>query len=312
MTNQAAGSRQARPNEVDIAMPPSAMVLASITFFMFALMDTSAKYLVSVGFAAIFVVWCRFTSQGVILVFVLKAWKNPKVWKMQRPLFQIARGISLPVTTLFNFKALQYLQLAETMAVFLAAPMVVAALAGPLLGEWAGPRRLAAIFVGFVGVVIIVRPGTDLFDPAILYSIAATLVYALYSILTKILSQTETEESLIFYSCFFGMFMLLPFVFLYGAMPQTPVQGFLMIFMGAAGMVGHACLVKASKLSAASKVIPFIYTQVIWMVGLGYLVFRDVPDVWTLVGTLIIVASGLYLMQRERQLARAETARSQS
>jgi drug/metabolite transporter (DMT)-like permease len=283
-------------------MPPVAAGLAVATFALFAIMDTVAKSLVTAGFAAVFVVWCRFASQGVILFLISQAWKNPDVWRMRNTLLQVLRGLALPLTTLLNFKALETLQLAETVTVFLAAPMIVTALAGPLLGEWAGWRRWTAIGVGFVGVLLVVRPGTEMFSGAILYSVAATLVYAIYSILTRKLASTETQESLVFYSCFFGIVLIAPFAYVHATTPETAWQLVRLCVMGAFGIAGHWLLITASRLASATKLAPFVYTQLLWMTLLGYFVFGDIPDIWTIAGALVICASGLYLMNRERIL----------
>lgn len=286
------------------AMPPAATALALGTFFMFACLDTSAKYLVTSGLAAVFVVWCRFTSQGVILFFTSRAWRNPDVWRMNNVALQVIRGLALPSTTLFNFLALEHLQLAQTVTVFLSGPMVVTALAGPLLGEWAGWRRWTAIGVAFIGVLLVVRPGTDMFVYPILYSVAATLVYAIYSILTRKLAATETEDSLVFYSCFFAIVLMAPFAWSQASMPENWLQIGLLCVFGALGMTGHTLLIRASRLASASKVAPFVYTQLLWMTALGFIVFGDVPDWWTVAGAGVICASGLYLLNRERLLRR--------
>ena len=291
-------------------MPPAALALSLGMFGMFALLDTSAKYLVTSGLAASFVVWCRFASQAVLQAIISRAWSNSDVWRMRNILLQVLRGIALPTTTLLNFKALETLQLAQTVSVFLSSPMMVTALAGPLLGEWAGPRRWAAIMVGFVGVLVVVRPGSAMFDPAILYSIGATLVYALYSILTRKLAGTETQASLVFYSSFFGIVLLAPFAWANAALPEHPLVIALLCVFGIFGMIGHTMFIKASRLASAPKIAPFVYSQLLWMTLLGYVVFGDLPDWWTVLGALIICASGLYLMYRERVLRLARSAAS--
>jgi drug/metabolite transporter (DMT)-like permease len=290
------------------AMPPVALGMALGMFLMFALLDTAAKHLVTSGLAAIFVVWCRFASQAAINFIMSRAWQNADVWRMQNVLLQVLRGLALPMTTLLNFKALETLQLAQTVSVFLSAPMVVTALAGPLLGEWAGRRRWAAIMVGFAGVLIVVRPGTAMFDVTILYSVGATLVYALYSILTRKLAAAETEGSLVFYSSFFGVVLLAPFAYLEASLPAKTFDIVLLCVFGVFGMVGHTMFIKASRIASASKIAPFVYSQLLWMTLLGFIVFGDVPDVWTIAGALVICASGLYLMYRERVLRLARSA----
>lgn len=286
------------------AMPPMAMLLALGTFMAFALLDTAAKYLVTIGYAAVFVVWARFASHALIAFIVFQGWRRADMYRMNNVPLQVARGLLLPTTTLFNFLALRDLQLDQTVTIFLAVPMVVTALAGPLLGEWAGPRRWAAILVGFAGVLIVVRPGTDVFSPAIIWSILSVITYSLYSILTRKLAPHENQVSLIFYSCIFAAVLLAPPALIYGKMPQSAIEIALIAMTGLFGFGGHSLLVRASRLASASKVAPFVYSQLLWMTLFGFIVFGDVPDYWTLVGAAIICLSGFYIMNRERQIAR--------
>jgi drug/metabolite transporter (DMT)-like permease len=298
-----------RPARHDVdreAMPPAAMVLALCTFMCFAVLDTGAKYLVTAGYAAIFVVWCRFLSHTVISLVAFQGWRRADMFRMKNAPLQILRGLLLPATTLFNFLALRELQLAQTISIFLSVPMLVTAMAGPLLGEWAGPRRWAAIMVGFVGVLIVVRPGTDVFSLSIIWSILATVTYSLYSILTRNLAMQESQASLVFYSSIFAAVLMAPPALIYGQMPSSVFDWVLLASLGLLGLGGHALLVKASRLASASKVAPFVYSQLLWMTALGFIVFGDVPDGWTILGASIICLSGIYIMNRERQIARTE------
>ena len=186
-------------------MPPLAVVLALTVFLLFSVLDANAKWLVGLGYAIFFVVWVRFALQAVVLFVVYRGWKNRCLWQMNMPLYQILRGLSLPSMTVFNFLALRHLQLDETVSVLLASPIFVAALAGPFLGEWAGPRRWAAILVGFAGVLIVVRPGTDAFTLPVVFIIMSMLSNVAYFLLTRKLAGHESPESLIFYSCFFAV-----------------------------------------------------------------------------------------------------------
>lgn len=284
------------------AMPPIAVAMALMTFTMFAIMDTSGKYLVTAGLSSGFVVWCRFTTQGTLYFLISRGWRNADIWRMRNVPLQILRGLALPTATFLNFEALKTLQLAETVTIFLSTPMIVTALAGPLLGEWAGRRRWAAIMTGFVGVLLVARPGTAMFSPAIVYSLGAALVFSFYSILTRKLATTETQDSLVFYSSLFGVILLAPLAWAQASMPASVFEIVLLCVFGGFGMVGHTLLVKASRIASASKLAPFVYTQLLWMTALGFIVFGDVPDWWTIAGAAIICASGLYLMYRERVL----------
>lgn len=293
-----------KPTTYEQAMPPLAIGIALFAFFCFSVLDASAKWLVTGGQAVLFVVWVRFAIQAVVLFTVYRGWSNRRLWSMQRPALQILRGLLLPSMTAFNFLALQYLQLAETVSVLLASPIVVAALAGPMLGEWAGPRRWAAILVGFVGVLIVLRPGTAVFDWPSVYILTAMVAYSVYLILTRKLAAVETPESLIFYSCLFGVVAFAPFAVDQAMMPARPSDWIAFVLAGFAGMIGHMALIRASALADASKITPFIYSQMVWMTLIGFLLFADIPHGWTITGMLVVVASGLYLMARERELAR--------
>ena len=287
-------------------MPPFAVLLAISAFLLFSVLDANAKWLVGLGYTVFFVVWVRFALQAVVLFVVYRGWKNRRLWQMKQPLYQVLRGLSLPSMTMFNFLALRHLQLDETVSVLLAAPIFVAALAGPFLGEWAGPRRWAAIIVGFIGVLIVVRPGTDAFTLPVVFIMLSMLSNVAYFLLTRKLAGKETPESLIFYSCFFAVFIFAPLGLPNARLPEVPLEYLAFAAVGFSGMIGHMLLIRTSRLVETAKIAPFIYSQVIWMVAIGYLFFDDVPDVWTIVGMLVICGAGLYLMYRERQIKKAD------
>jgi drug/metabolite transporter (DMT)-like permease len=201
-----------------------------------------------------------------------------------------------------NIYALRYLQLDETLSILFATPLLVAALSIPILGESIGPRRWAAIIVGFLGIMIITRPGFGNMHPAALLTVLGTVCYAVYSISTRILSTTDSSGTTLFYSSLFGavvMTAILPFVW---SWPVGPLQIAVMVIMGTCGALGHYLLILAHRLAPASILAPFIYTQIVWMVLSGYLVFGDLPTHWTLIGGAVVIASGLYLLYRERKM----------
>lgn len=287
------------------AMPPIAMGMATLTFLCFSLMDASAKHLVLSGLAAVFVVWCRFTSQAIAVFFLMRGWKNADVYRMRNPVLQIVRGLLLPATTVFNFLALESLQLAVTASIFMSAPIFVTAISGPILGEWAGRKRWLAIVAGFMGVLMVVRPGTEIFTLPVVWAILSVLSYSLYSVLTRKLAPTETASSLVFYSCIFAVLFLFPTALTSASLPVNLFDTVLLFSFGLLGLLGHTLLVRASRMVSAAKIAPFAYLQLIWMTLLGYFIFGDLPDVWTVAGALVISASGLYIMNRERNIARA-------
>ena len=267
----------------------------------FGFLDTTAKYL-NLYMGTLQVVWARYTGALLFPFIVSNPWTRPGLLRTTRPALQIGRSVLLLGSTLCNFVALRYLQLDEAIAIVFSMPFFVAALSGPMLGEWVRWRRWTAIAVGFVGVVVIARPGRDTFQPAALLSLAAALSYALYSIVTRILARTDSNETTLFYSNLVGAMALLPVVPFVWITPTDPLVIALMVATGAMGSLGHYLLIAAHRLAPAAVLSPFIYSEIVWVIALGYLVFGDLPNRWTLVGCAIVVASGLYILHRERKV----------
>ncbi len=205
-------------------------------------------------------------------------------------------------STMCNFAALRYLQLDEAIALVFSTPFFVAALSGPLLGERVRWRRWTAIAVGFVGVLVVTRPGPASFQPAALLSLSAALFYALYSLTTRMLARTDSNETTLFYSNIVGAAALLPVVPFVWTTPTDPLVIALMVSTGAIGSFGHYLLIAAHRLAPAAVLSPFIYTEIVLVIALGYLVFGDLPNRFTLAGAAIVVASGLYIVHRERKV----------
>lgn len=286
----------------DTATPLRAILLVLAAGLIFSCLDTSAKFLVVSGMDASFVAWTRFAVHVVLVLILFRAWSNWSMFKVVSLPRQVVRGLFLFGSTIFNFLALRTLQLAETVSIFFFAPMVITALAGPLLGEWAGWRRWLAVLIGFAGVLVITRPGYGTFGFGHVYALGAMLSYCFYVIMTRQMGARETAESLIFYSALAPVILMAPTVPFSGSLPQTGLQWFVLVSLGFYGAFGHWLLIHAYKLATTSALAPYPYLQMVWMIGLGYLVFGDLPDRWTLVGSAIIVSSGLYIVHRENRL----------
>jgi drug/metabolite transporter (DMT)-like permease len=269
----------------------------------FAMLDTTAKYL-NLYMSTLQVVWARYTGAFLFPFIVSNPWTRPGLTRTTRPLLQVGRSVLLLGSTLCNFAALRYLQLDEAIALVFSTPFFVAALSGPLLGERVRWRRWTAIAVGFVGVLVVARPGPGSFQPAALLSLSAALFYALYSITTRILARTDSNETTLFYSNIVGALALLPVVPFVWTAPSEPLVIALMVATGAMGSFGHYLLIAAHRLAPAAVLSPFIYTEIVLVIALGFLVFGDVPNRYTLTGAAIVVASGLYILHRERQVRR--------
>jgi len=265
----------------------------------FAFLDTTAKYL-NLHMSTLEVVWARYTGAFLLPFIVSNPWTRPGLVTTARPLLQVGRSVLLLASTMCNFMALRYLQLDEAISIAFSTPFFVAALSGPILGEWVRWRRWTAISVGFLGVLVVTRPGPGSFQPAALLSLGGAMCYALYALSTRILARTDSNETTLFYSNIVGAAAMLPVVPFFWTTPTDALIIALMVATGALGSFGHYLLIAAHRLAPAAVLSPFIYAEIPLMIVLGFLVFDDLPNRWTLTGAAIVVASGLYILHRER------------
>lgn len=286
-------------NDADPAQRLRGIAIYCMTMMAFACLDTSAKY-ASRFVPFLEVAWMRFVIHIILALAILRPWRNWGPYQTRRPVLQAVRSLFLVGSTVFNFWALRTLQLDQAVSIGFSGPFLIAALAGPILGEWAGPRRWIAISVGFIGVLVITLPGFGDFKPAIFLSLASTCSYAFYIISTRLLASTESSASMLLFSAVVPALALTPIAAPIAVLPPTPLVMLCMVMTGIFGLAGHWGVILAHKIAPAPVLAPFSYTQILWMILLGYLVFGDIPQPRTLIGTAIIVSSGLYLLYRER------------
>ena len=266
---------------------------------LFACSDAIAKYLNN-HMPTVQVVWARYMAAFVLALFMSNPIMRPSIMRTSRPWLQLGRSTLLLVSTALNFFALRYLQLDEAVSIIFCTPFIVAALGGPMLGEWIGWRRWTAIVVGFAGILLVTRPGAGGIHPAALLVVAAAICYALYSISTRVLARSDSDATTNFYSNLVGAAAITVAMPFYWTSQGDPLVIALMCSMGLFSGFGHFLLVRAHRLAPAGVLAPFIYTEIVWMIALGLLVFGDVPSRWTLAGAAIVILSGLYLLYRER------------
>jgi drug/metabolite transporter (DMT)-like permease len=275
------------------------IALMCVTVICFAGLDAIAKYL-NQHMDTLQVVWARYVVAFLVAIAISNPWTRPRLMVTTRPVLQVVRSALLLTCTVLNFIALRYLQLDEVLAILFSTPFIVAVLAGPLLGEWVGWRRWSAICVGFLGVLVVIRPGFASVHGAMLLTLLSALTYGLYLISTRFLAASDSSDTTLFYSNLVGaaaMSLVVPFVW---TTPTSMTIVALIVLMGCLGSIGHYLLILAHRLAPASVLSPFNYTQLIWVIALGFLIFGDVPHGWTLAGAGIVIASGLYLVHRER------------
>lgn len=288
-----------RDGSTDPALGIGLLVFAEL---LFATMDTTAKHLggeLPVGM----VVWGRYAFHfAFMLPFLIR--RHPgEVLRVHRLGLVLLRGVQLLTATACFFTALRYIPLADAVAIGFVAPLFVVALSVPLLGERVGRRRWTAVAIGLAGSLVIVRPGFAEVHWAYGLVIALAFIFATFVINTRILTRTEKPIPMLFYTALVGTIgtsFVVPFVW------QTPTleQWGLLALMGALGGTSHLLLIHAYRVASTSLLAPFQYAQIVFAAFYGWLVFSDLPDVWMIAGTAILVGSGLYILRREAELAR--------
>jgi drug/metabolite transporter (DMT)-like permease len=267
----------------------------------FAVLDATAKHLVQ-SLPVPQVVWLRFVGHVLLMSAILAPRHGAALVRMKSPRLQLLRGAMLASMTALNFVALQYLQLAETGAIQFSVPLLIALLSAWWLGERLDARRWIAIALGFGGVLLVIRPGSQAFHPAILLSVVNVLLYATFNMLTRRMAATETPESMQLVSAAVAALLLAPFALVawrWPAGPQVALQWALLLLCGLMGGVGHLFLAMAHRHASAAVLGPFMYQQIVYMALLGWLVFGQVPDAAVVAGAVVVVISGLYLLWLE-------------
>ena len=274
--------------------------LVSLAYVTFSLLDGSAKWLVA-GMPVIMVVWLRFAIHVVVAGAVLFPLRGISLVATKHLRWHLLRGLMFMLMTGINFWALQYLQLTITSSIFFTVPLVIAVLGAPLLGEKLDRGRWIAIIAGFVGVLVIVRPGGTDFHPAMLGSLLNAVLYAMFLLTTRRLAAYDSPETIQYLPAVVATIGLAPFAIAAWEMPDTILEWTVACLMGVLGATGHYMLALAHRYAPSTVIAPFLYQQVFYMALFGYLVFGDVPSPAVWVGAAIVIGSGLYLFHRERR-----------
>lgn len=280
--------------------------LKGVLFFMIAIffisvVDTICK-LYTKEFHAIQIVWGYFLGINITLCvfFLIKGKKLSELKNTDRMILQLLRPAFLVCSISSLFFGLKYLPLAEATAIGFAAPLFITVLSVPILKEKVGIHRWCAVVIGLVGVLIIIRPGGDLWQLVSIMPLLGALFFALFQILTRLLSVTEKTHTTLFYTGLGGLVwssIIVPFVWV------APSQIDFLIFLatGFLGALAHLCMINAFNFAEASLLAPFNYTKLLWVAILGYLVFDDIPSLEMWIGAGIIVSAGLYVLYREKK-----------
>ena len=284
------------PARADRPFRGIALILASTVFL--GISDVTSKYL-SATLPSIEIAWIRFLVFALIMVPAMLPGSPLFALRTGRPGLQVMRGVALLGSSLFFISGLRFLPIAEASATGFVSPLFVTALSIVFLGESVGVRRWLATAVGLIGVLIILRPGSSSFHPAVFFPLVSALSWACMLIMTRMMSGREAAITTMTYSSIVGVGILSALVPLVWVAPSWHDILF-GILVGLASTVGQWIVVLAFRYADASVLAPFSYTQLLWVSILGFLIFGEVPDLWTVTGAAFIVASGLYTAHRER------------
>lgn len=284
---------------------PQPSLSAGLGFFLagtwsFGVLDATAKLLTR-DYHPLQVTWGRFFFAFVIVLpLVVRLWRRGGL-ASRRPGLQLLRATLLAFVNFLFFLAIQRMQLAEVQAISFIAPLLVTALAALLLGERVGPRRWIAVAIGLCGVLAIIRPGSGVLTWAAAFALAQAMGNALFHLVTRSISAHDPPQLTFVYTATVGAAAATLFVPAVWTWP-APVDWALMALTGIMGAVGHWFLILAYRRTEASSLAPYMYLQLPWITFLGWLLFGDLPDLWTLAGAAVVISSGIYVFSRERYL----------
>jgi len=278
-----------------------AIALIIMTGCLLSGMDGMGKYL-AMGAPVLMVIWGRYFFHTAI-TFIVYAGRTRsfKFLKSQKPGLQFLRASSLFIATSMFYFALTMMPLGDAAAIQFLAPVLVTAFSGLFLGEEVGLRRWGAVVCGFIGVLLVARPGSGVLGFVALLPLGTAVFLAAYMMLTRSIRDQDSPAATTFYSTAVGalaLSVIVPFHW----QPLSTHEWGVMVTMGASGALGHFFLVKAFHAAEASMLAPFTYAQVVAAIIWGMILFGDIPSFWTLAGASLVVGSGVYVWYRERAL----------
>jgi len=280
--------------------PLRGVIFMCIACALFPIMNGIVK-LLAVTYEPQQIVWFRIVSHLVLVAAVFMPQMGLGLLRTRQIGTQFVSSVMMLLSTLFFFSAVKYVPVAEAISVTFVAPLAVVLLAWPLLGERITLFRLAAVIVGFGGVLVVIRPGSAVFQWASVLLLGSAICYAIYQILIRRLAGIDAPATSIFYSVLLGAILMSLWLPLVWKTPVAWTEWALLCSLGVFGALGHYCVAKAMTYASANFVAPFNYTQMIGSVIVGYLMFAEVPDFYTWLGTAVIVGAGLMVSWQGRK-----------
>jgi len=270
-----------------------------VALFWFVTLDATAKFLMQ-SYSLVQVVWARFFIH-VLLAMLLMGRRLKEHITSRKPAYQLLRSFLLLLMTALWFLGLKTIPMATASTILFMAPIIVTILAWPVLGDFVGPKRWGGVVIGFIGAMVVIRPDISGVQIGMLAALGAAISNGVYQVLTRKVRTLDSPLTSLFYTGFLGA-AVLSFAVPFHWTTPTVADSLLFLYAGFSGAISHLCLIRAFQLAPAPVLAPFSYTSLIWASAIGYLVFGDVPDQWTLIGAGLIIGSGLYIFYRERRL----------
>ena len=266
----------------------------------FTSLNASAKLLSTAGFDMRQVVWARYVGALLVMVLLFAPHYRMSLFRPVHPRIQIVRGLLLFASSALYMQGLSHLELSTAATITLTGPLLITALSVPFLGERVGPRRWAAVAVGFVGALIVIRPGFGETNVYILFLVASTTCSTFYALITRKYAGAERAEVSATIATVVGTVAGAPLALPAWTTPTETLDIVLMCGLGLFAALGHYFFTMAFQRGPAAVISPFSYGQLVGATIFGLILFDHFPDRWTLIGAGIIIASGLYIAHRER------------
>ena len=272
-------------------------LLLALTYLFFSVMELTAKELAQ-SFNPFQIVFARYLSQLIILIIIFNK-RSILHTKSQYPLLQILRGSLLLVTTCFMFSGLAYLPFAENIAIYMIGPVITTILAFFILKEKISFLQIIVVIVGLIGAIIIANPNSQSFNLAIIFPFLAALCFAFFTISTKFLNSSDSNQTTLLFTAITGTFLSAPFIIIFWKWPSLN-ETILMFCLGLLATIGHFFFIEALKVINASFAAPFVYLTVMLAAFWGYIIYNEVPNQNTIIGAFLIIIAGLIITQLKK------------
>ena len=274
-------------------------LLLVLTYLFFSVMELTAKEL-GQSFNPFQIVFARYLSQLIILILIFNK-RSILHLKSQYPLLQILRGTLLLVTTCFMFSGLAYLPFAENIAIYMIGPVITTILAFFILKEKISFLQIIVVIVGLIGAIIIADPNSQSFNLAIIFPFLAALCFAFFTISTKFLNSSDSNQTTLLFTAITGTFLSAPFIIIFWKWPSLN-ETILMFCLGLLATIGHFFFIEALKVINASFAAPFVYLTVMLAAFWGYIIYNEVPNQNTIIGAFLIIIAGIIITQLKKRI----------